>query len=127
MEQQYVQALIEVLRRCADADTVLAQLARVLKRKGHLSIHAAILKGAIAELERAEHSDAAMVAVASEKERERHAEAIASALATLGAGDDAVALIDPTLVGGFVATYGDSRIDRSYKKKLVELYRSITA
>jgi F0F1-type ATP synthase delta subunit len=127
MEQQYVQAVVELLRAGGDADAVLAQLRTVLERKGHLSIHGAILKGVIAAFERSEASDAATVAIASEGERERRKDAIAEALQTLGSEKDARIVIDPTLVGGFVATYGGSRIDRSYKKKLIELYRSITA
>jgi F0F1-type ATP synthase delta subunit len=128
MKKHYINAVTELLLQGKDVDVVLADLAKVLKAKGHMSIHGQILEGVRAELQRRKKSDAPTVTVASNKETALHKDAIEASLTELGGSlQEATFTTDETLIGGYVVTHKGKLINRSYKEKLISLYRSIIA
>lgn len=126
MKKHYISAIISLLNEGHDLDVVLSNLATILEQKGHMRLHKAILEGLLTELARQAQIKAPKVTVSREKDMLRFQEHIKEALTALGTTEGPVMSIDPTLVGGFIASYNNNRINASYKEKLVALYRSIT-
>jgi F0F1-type ATP synthase delta subunit len=128
MKKQYISAVVELILQGKDVDVVLADLGKLLKAKGHMSIHMQILEGALAELTRRKKTDAPAVTVASSKETALHKDAIEASLKELGGSlEEAGFSTDETLIGGYTVSHKGKLINRSYKEKLISLYRSIVA
>lgn len=127
MKKQYIKAVTQLLLQGKDINDVLTHLHEVLAKKGHLTIHLQILQGILLELGRVTQDTAPTVVVAKAADADALKKSIEKALETLGAlPSEAVISTDTTLVGGFVASHNGQLIDKSYKQKLVTLYRSIT-
>lgn len=127
MKKNYVQAILQLLREGKDIDTVLSSLSTTLHKKGHQKLHEGILSDVSVELVRNEAQKGAQITLARATDMEAYQNAIQDALTQLHAAQAPVrTVVDPTLIGGFTAEYANTRIDRSYKEKLVSLYRSIT-
>lgn len=128
MKKHYIKAVIDLLLQGKDVSDVLKDLQKVLKAKGHFSIYPQILSGLVSELGRATESTSATVTVADEADVAKLKVSIEASLKELeGSLSDASVQIDPTLIGGYIASHKGKSINRSYKQKLVTLYRSITA
>jgi F0F1-type ATP synthase delta subunit len=128
MKKHYIKAVVAILLEGKDVDVVLKNLKATLQRKGHEKLHAEILKGVMTNLSLHKDMHASHVVVAKEHDLLTQKEAIKEALATLG-GDNETDMrvsIDKTLIGGFIASHRGSLINRSYKEKLVALYRRVT-
>lgn len=127
MKKHYVQAVLQLLAAGKDIDTVLASLHDMLQKKGHIKLHESILSAVLRELVRMEATQGALVTVAKESDAQKYRSAIQQTLSVLHTEADTVrTVVDPTLIGGFTAEYNNTRIDRSYKERLVSLYRSVT-
>lgn len=128
MKKHYIKAVTDLLLRGKDVTDVLANLKKVLKAKGHESIYPQILSGLVLELERKAQGTAPVITVAKEGDEKKLAAFIKASLVQLkGDISDASIEVDPTLIGGYIAEHDGKSINRSYKQKLVTLYRSITA
>jgi F0F1-type ATP synthase delta subunit len=127
MKKHYIKAIVQLLLSGRDVDAVLLNLSRVLKEKGHESLHAQILQGVTSELAFKRKMTASAVVVASSKDAAIYKESIEAALAKLnGKLEEALFTTDETLIGGYVASHNGIQINNSHKEKLVTLYRSIT-
>lgn len=121
MKNHYIQALIATLESGTLPEEALKGLRTSLKAHQHERLLPAILRGTLKVLESSNRSQTATVTVASASAAK---EAIANALKDIDAPNDASVIVDPTIIGGVVAKYKNMVVDRSYKSKLVELYRS---
>jgi F0F1-type ATP synthase delta subunit len=127
MKKHYIKAIVQLLLSGRDVDAVLLNLSRVLKEKGHESLHAQILQGVASELAFKRKMTASAVVVASSKDAAIYKESIEAALAKLnGKLEEALFTTDETLIGGYIASHNGIQINNSHKEKLVTLYRSIT-
>jgi F0F1-type ATP synthase delta subunit len=127
MKKHYIKAIVQLLLSGRDVDAVLLNLSRVLKEKGHESLHAQILQGVASELAFKRKMTASAVVVASSKDAAVYKESIEAALAKLnGKLEEALFTTDETLIGGYIASHNGLQINNSHKEKLVTLYRSIT-
>ncbi len=127
MQKHYINAVVQLLLQGKDVSTVLANLEKTLKTKGHMSIHVAILKAVITQLERTSKTTTSTITVARHADVAKLKEAIEASLEKIGGHRTHATIIeDATLIGGYVATHGSKSIDASFKNKLVTLYRSIT-
>src|SRR5690606_36362655 len=98
-----------------------------LAEKGHDQLYVQILKGVQAQLLQQQSNTAAVITVAKVEHADQQKAAIEAALLQLGgASSDAIVAIDPTLIGGFVASFKGKSSNHSYKEKLITLYNSIT-
>jgi F0F1-type ATP synthase delta subunit len=78
--------------------------------------------------EQEEQYDTAVLTLRGPKEEKKLGAAIEDAVRELGAKDAAREVRqNPHLVGGFMLSYRGIEIDSSYKSKLLELYRRVTA
>ncbi|MFM2381348.1 MAG: synthase delta subunit [Candidatus Parcubacteria bacterium] len=128
MKNNYIKAVIAELEKGSSVDVVLANLKKVLTKKGHLSIHGDILRGLQAELSRTTAKSEAVVFVANEADTQKFGSAIKAALVTMGeAGVATQTVVDKTLIGGFKVNHNGKMFDASYKSKLTALYRNVTS
>lgn len=123
MKDTYTKALLELLGTGEDISQVLDGFKKTLKRRGHERLLVPVLQAVVRVLE-AKRADT-LVSVVSEADKTKFAETIKATLTELGATAEPEYVVDETLVGGFVAEHNHVRVDRSYKTRLVSLYRSI--
>lgn len=127
MKKHYIKAIVQLILQGRDIDAVLSNLARVLKTKGHESLHAQILEGVATKLAFKRKMTASSVVVASSKDAALFKDSIEKSLQKLnGSLEEALFTNDETLIGGYIATHNGVQINNSYKEKLVNLYRLIT-
>lgn len=118
MEDSYAQAVLNASRQPGASDAqVVENLVAHLKREGRMKLLPAILR-ALTRLQ-ARHAQA-VVEVASESDA---AEALAQAAAHGIA--DATVSVNPSLIRGWRARSASMLVDRSGKRALIDLYRSI--
>ena len=125
MKEQYINAVLEMLKTGKESEVVLSGLKDTLNKRGHLSLEASILAIVLRVIE-AKSIDETVVTVASKESYNQQAAAIAAALKNLKANIESTIKIDPTVIGGFIAEANNTRHDASYKTKLISLYRSLT-
>jgi len=125
MKNQYINAILQMLKEGKDLDVVLGGLKKTLKKKGHQELHSSVLAGVLRVIE-AKSIDESIVIVGSKESYEKQATAIAAALKNLKSTSEPKIKIDETIIGGFIAEANNIRHDASYKTKLVNLYRSLT-
>lgn len=125
MKQEYIRAILQMLKEGRDLEVILHGLVRTLKSRGHQKLQASILAGVLRVIE-AKSIDESVVTIASKASYAAQAAAIAAALKDLEANKEPVVKTDPTIIGGFIVEANNTRHDASYKTKLVNLYRSLT-
>lgn len=125
MKDTYTKALLDLFSQDdIDSKAVLRGFQATLEKRGHSSLYAPVLQAVLRIL--SAERPATVVTVARTKDSTRQAAAIAEALSELGATSSTEAVVDETLIGGYVVEHGHRRIDNSYKTKLVRLYQSLT-
>ncbi len=124
--QDYSQAVIELLQGGDAFPDVLTKLKELLARKGHMRLYPKILRSLLREVTRDTARGTISVTLARETDEETLKSHIANAIRSLE-GSTHTTRIDPTITGGFIAEMGEKRIDQSYKRKLLTLYRSLIA
>lgn len=127
MKENYAKAVVSLLRSGVEAGTVWRGLKKRLSEKGREKLYPSILRLA-AKLARSEDESAApRVVVASQAELKKEQAAIEKDLAELGAKNDYVTHVDASIIGGRIVSFHHRRLDRSYRRVLIDLYRSIIA
>lgn len=126
MKKQYIHAVVELIERGIDIETVLKGLTHVLRKRGHMRLYAPILRGILVRLDTSAVASIPRVVTNSKDDFKKHKETIEAALSNLKAEGPYEEAIDDTLIGGFIAEYDNKMIDASYKSKLLRLYRTIT-
>jgi len=127
--QQYAEALYRAAHghHAVDADTLVERLVAIVREHGHLRLLPAIVREYDTLVKMRSTSDEAHVRVARPQDRDGHAERIARDLATLDAAAHPVrVVVDETVIGGYAVEANGSRIDRTYKRALLELYSSLS-
>lgn len=125
MKKHYIQAVLEMIRTGQTPEVIISGLKAVLAQKGHQSLFAPVLLGVLRVLESETERLLPSIVVAKESDIEKHQVAIKTALAAIGTDEEYVVTVDDTIIGGFIASVGNTVHDQSYKTKLVDLYRNI--
>jgi F0F1-type ATP synthase delta subunit len=124
MKDNYIKAALELVEAGTPVETLLQNMKQVMDRRGHASLHAAVLNGLILALEAKVQSQVPTVVIA--KSDSDALSRVESALAVLGhKAKDYRTVIDPSIVGGVIVSHNYKTIDQSYKTKLNNLYQSI--
>ncbi len=121
----YAQAFIELLQTGTRHEDALSGLDATLARRGHTKLKRHILTIVHRTLEAKRSTENAELVVARNGDEARYTKAIELVCKSLGVTKPASATVDETLIGGFILTTGTKRVDRSYKRTLSNLYRSI--
>lgn len=126
MKQHYVRAVLTLIHTGTDVASVLSGLTRTLQARGHERLYRSVLMAVLREL--TAKRDMTTVVVANERDVAAAQTAIAATLSVLGAPADVtpVVRIDETLIGGIMVEHDARRLDRSYKHRLLTIYRSLT-
>jgi F0F1-type ATP synthase delta subunit len=122
--RDYSTAVLELVTEGKDESNILQSLLRMLKSRGHESLYPKILRELTQKLERKESKRGVIVTLARPDDETRLKDQIKEALTELNATDYTTS-IDPSITGGFIAQGEEKRIDASYKKSLLTLYRSL--
>lgn len=122
--KEYIHAAYELIRSGADIQTVLTNLELSLGRRGLTSLHVRILRGLVEKIRRSEHTLVPKVIVARERDLSREKVAIERSCALLGSEIPRV-VIDPTIIGGFIAVGNGKRVDQSHKSTLLHVYHKL--
>ena len=126
MKQQYTAAVLELLESGHDPEAVIAGLKASLEKHSHEKLLPAILQSVKRVLDSSSSTNEPVVVVASEGEYKKQKTAIAKTFESLGTNEEPQVEIDSTLIGGYLSVYKNRIIDKSYKSKLVSLYRNIS-
>lgn len=118
MERAYAQAIFEVAKKGMEPRSIATRVNEILSERGHMALLPKILHALKHEGKRTARQHEVVLHVA----KEAHGR---SAQKEAGATPTRVE-IDPSLIGGWVLTTPDSRIDASFRKQLLDLYRKIT-
>lgn len=121
----YSTSVGELLRNGMSFDTTMERLTQILKKRGHTALYPKILRTLIRDMEREEARDTITVTVAKEADLDRFKDAITKG-ETVMKGAHRTTKTDETIIGGFIIENRETRIDNSYKKRLLTLYRSLT-
>lgn len=125
MKEHYIKAVLEIVHEGKDPAVVLAELQKVLARRGHSRLYASILHGVARVLE-ARGTKGATVVVSDEATYQKFKDAIEATLRDFGAKQSPEVIVDETIVGGYIVEAENQQLDKSYKSKLVSLYRNLT-
>ena len=125
MKDNYITAVLEALLAGKDPEVTLQGLKKVLQEKGHTQLYPSVLRGVARVLESRGTHDARVV-VTDAAAYEKQKAAIDAALRELGAHDKPELHLDETIIGGYIAEAQGRQLDKSYKTKLVSLYRNLT-
>jgi F0F1-type ATP synthase delta subunit len=120
----YTESVYALYKNGMDVETLISNLKMTLTRKGHVRLLPAILADLKRLADKEQERSTIFVTLAHKDHQETHKEEINNAVEKLG-GTSHTVQIDPTITGGFIATGAESRIDRSYKKQLLTIYRSL--
>jgi F0F1-type ATP synthase delta subunit len=126
MAEAYAQILLS-LEGDPARERLLSGFFEAVARRGHCELLPAILRAyerKIGERRKLLHP---RVTIARERDRERFAAQISEALASLAAHGEPEVQVDDALIGGYRVEAGHQRIDASYRRKLLDLYRAIAA
>lgn len=116
LKQQYVKALIEMSADGSDFAKLTKKLHAVMEKRGHGRLLAAVLRATLRTLSSSAKRNSATLVVAEEKDAKRYHKEY----------KDAAVVVDKTIIGGYVFIDKSTRIDHSYKTKLLNWYRAVT-
>lgn len=122
LERAYATALIRAIENGASPDDALSGLDRVLERRGHAKLRRRILATFSRLFARHAARERATVLLAHEADRKRYRKEIEAKLG----GMPYEVRIDESLIGGYALVTETTRTDQSYKRALLNLYRTIT-
>jgi F0F1-type ATP synthase delta subunit len=120
----YSTSICELIESGTSLTDALTGLKKVLESRGHAPLYPKILKQLMRDLSMRASQKTAVVTVATQSGKEELASDIALAAKELGA-ETYNTITDATLIGGFKVETQDKRVDKSHKKVLLTLYRSL--
>ncbi len=123
METAYAHALYAAIAGGIEPTKAIEALAARLAREGRSALLPRIAKAFARVAERESRKHRVSLAVAREHDTQA-ALAAAAAYAEVGTHD---VRVDPTLVGGWRLETGDTLVDASYKKHLLDIFNRVVA
>jgi len=126
LAESYAKAMYEVIEGGVSTPKAFERLDAVLVRRGHQKLKGPIVRTLSRYAKQKAVSDAPVVTVAIESSVKQFAKEIANAQKSFDATGEPTVFTDERQVGGFTFQYKGKYLDRSYKGKLVKLYRNIT-
>lgn len=126
MKKHYIKAVTQLLLSGRNVEIVLSNLAFVLKKRGHESLHTAILQGVSKDFKLQATAKKTAVVVSKISDMKTYKQEIEKTLQALGGSiENAAVSIDSTLIGGYISFHQGKQINKSHKDKLVTLYKSV--
>jgi F0F1-type ATP synthase delta subunit len=120
----YSRAVMELVKDGMAVDSAIANLKRTLESRGHVRLFPKILKSLLVLQEGEQRNKNFVLILAHEDDALKFKDEIRKALLQIG-GTHYETRIDPSITGGYIIEGGEQRIDQSYKRRLLTLYRSL--
>ncbi len=124
--RDYIEAGVDLLQEGKRTEEVFSGLLRMLNDRKQSALYGKILKGIHARISRKVHLESPRLILAKKSDGETHQKEINDAVSELNLEHAPSPEIDENLIGGFILLGNGSRIDRSYKTHLLNLYQSLT-
>lgn len=121
----YTKAALGLLKDGKNIDTVFLSLKALLDKRGESRLYPAVLRSLQRSYQEHLKKHEAVIRVYDAKSAERISEAIKAELAKLNALETTRIVEDHTIIGGFSIVTADKRIDKTYKRQLIDLYRGV--
>lgn len=112
-KQHYLKALLALLEDGIEPSKALSHLKSVMKKRGHTTLLLPVFKAAVRELGTHATTRKPRLILARESDEKKFAKKHKAA----------EVVIDETLIGGYVFEENGTRLDQSYKTKLLNWYR----
>jgi F0F1-type ATP synthase delta subunit len=127
IKHEYALAFLAAIEEGVPVDKAIAGLKEVLADAHHEKMLESVLIEDKQAIEKADKEAIATISVAAQEDFAALKSEIDMALEKLGVTGEVQRkeLVDPTLIGGFVASYNFKEFDASHKKSLKLLYESI--
>ena len=123
MEKEYAHAVMQLAQKGMEPRALVANLNRVLGIRGHSGLLRKIARALKEEERHARRASEVVLSVAKEEE----AKLAEAAARTYSSSAPSRVVPDDSLIGGWVLMTPSTRVDASFKKQLLEMYRQITA
>ncbi|OGG86157.1 hypothetical protein A2392_01700 [Candidatus Kaiserbacteria bacterium RIFOXYB1_FULL_46_14] len=111
-KQDYLKALLPLLKDEKEAAKVLPQLEKVMKKHGHSRLLLPVLRAALRELSGYANASHPRLIIANESDKARFTKKY----------KDAEVIVDTNIIGGYIYETEGQRLDQSYKTKLLNWY-----
>lgn len=112
IKQHYIKALLTLIKEGEESVKVFSHLEKVMKKRGHSALLLPVLKSALRELSGRSVTLKPRLTIAKESEVSRYSKKY----------KDAEVVVDETIIGGYVYEENGTRLDQSYKTKLLNWY-----
>ena len=123
----YTEALYQLVSTDS-GDNVATRFVGVLKKRGHLRLATSVLQSLDDKLRKEKEKNILYIEIANEWDDKKFMELIEKEVLYNNISYmEKVIKIVPEIVGGFRLRIGETFLDRSYRKKLFEIYKNITA
>jgi F0F1-type ATP synthase delta subunit len=123
--RDYTQAVVSLIEDGREVGTVLQNLSKTLKARGHARLYPAILRDVERLLTTRRLRNEVVVTVGRADDAVRYTTDIEHDLAGAGLSTQYHIEVDPRIIGGFRVRSGSVVLDRTFKERLIALYRSI--
>lgn len=124
----YITATEALLREGQEVERIISHLTRALNVRGHQALLPRILRGLVQAFERRGREQQATIAVACADDVPHLRTLINSAKEAMGAARAPETVhVDTTLIGGARVSYQGRMLDRTDKRALLELARSVSS
>ncbi|MCF7815971.1 MAG: F0F1 ATP synthase subunit delta [Candidatus Pacebacteria bacterium] len=124
--RDYRDALFELIARGDDYETTVDSFKKLLRHKKHTKLYPHVMKGLLQKCIKSEKLNTTQVTVGRQSDIETLKPNILQELSLLNLNSEFKTIIDPGVIGGYKVTSYDKVVDRTYKKKLLAVYRSLT-
>lgn len=123
----YSKALYQLLSRDSD-DSIALTFLKTLKKRGHLRLTKSVLKSLEKKLISEKEKQILNIEIVNEWDDKKFGEIIEGEISNNNISyKEKVVKIVPEIVGGFRIRVGNTLIDRSYRKELIEIYENVTS
>jgi F0F1-type ATP synthase delta subunit len=127
MEQEYAQALWQIIEKGTEPKKALHALVESLKVRGREALLPRISRAFERLAQREMRKNALVVSIAKEKDATAAKREVKKILAEIGADSKDIEMqIDETLIGGWLLEGNGMFVDNSFKKSLLEMYNHAT-
>jgi F0F1-type ATP synthase delta subunit len=123
--RDYSIAVSHLLTTSNSTDDVLQRLKTLLSEHKRTKLYPAIMRDVIKQLKKRDQDLKTRLIVARESDTIRHQRTIVEAEKLLGTSHSNIEVYSH-ITGGFILETKYARIDASYKKRLLTIYRSLT-
>jgi F0F1-type ATP synthase delta subunit len=123
--KDYIKAAHALITEGKSVDAVMPSLKKYLEARGLMKVYPSVLRSLIEKVERSEKRNGVHVRVARADDAGKHAPSIDAHLASHNLPKTYTTSIDETIIGGYTITTKNTRIDQSYKHKLLTAYRTL--